>query len=254
MRNDVGITPSGMLPLFDPAAADPPADAIELYFEAPLTVGLMFQLIATEDEQGDLRHYLPFIEDAREAGIAEALRIFMHFAEVKVGDHHVTLRMTTTGLRQPAQPRMTRVRHHRAAGHADTARLHDHVYLGRRAVSKADGQDYLLDLDSFDMVCRTMDNSYRLALQRSLSATADVKWSQPGSDGERAELVAPPLQRCLPDYPRVLCHWHRPLTHRWIVGDAQRHRDNPFLLENRSPGDDRPPWEDADDPTYRRAV
>lgn len=148
---------------------------------------------------------------------------------------------------------MTRVRHVGVGGHADTARLHDHLYLGRRAVSKADGTEYPLDLDSFPQTHAPMDSAYRRALQRSLTATAGVAWSEP-REGERAELVAPPLLQRLPDYPRALCHWHRPLAQRWVVGDGRRRHDNPFLMENRRPHEGRAPWEDEDFDGWERAV
>lgn len=249
MAAEHGITPPGVLALFDPAVEDPPADAIELYLEAPLTLGLMFHL-AAEDETGDLRHHLPFVDDAREAGVAAAISNFASFAEVKVGGHYPGPTETTIGRREPAQPYLTRVRHYEVAGHEDTARLHDHLYLGRRAVSMADGREYPLDLGSFAMVHGTMDAGYRSALQRSLTAAAGVEWSA-AVEGERAELVEPPLRECLPDYPRLLCHWHPPLAQRWIVGDGRRRRDNPFLLENRRPGEPRPPWDAVDDPYWR---
>lgn len=248
MRDEVGLAPPGLLPLFDPAVGDPPADAIELYLEAPLSVGLMFHL-AAEDETGDLGHYVPIIDDAREAGVAAALN-FASSAEVKVGDHSPGPTGATIGRREPARLYLTRVRHFGVAGHEDTARLHDHLYLGRRAVSTTDSREYPLDLDSFAMVHSIMDSGYRSALQRSLSTAAGVEWSDP-VDGERAELVEPPLQECLPDYPRLMCHWHPALAQRWIVGDGRQRRDNPFLLENRRPGEPRPPWDAVDDPYWR---
>lgn len=82
MATGPGAVAPEMLQLFDPATQEPPADAIELYLEAPLTVGLLFHL-ATEDD--GLRHLLTPVEEAREAGVTAAL---VRLGEVKVGDHY----------------------------------------------------------------------------------------------------------------------------------------------------------------------
>jgi len=248
MPNEVEITPAATQPLFDPAVADPPPDVIELYLEAPLSVGLLYRL-AAEDEAGELRHYLPLIEEAWEAGAAAALKALANNTVVKVGNHYPGSDRATIGRREPARLFLTRVRHVGVAGHEATACLHDHVYLGRSGVSTADGRRYPLCLDTFPTTVEVMDAVYRGALQRSLTATAGAEWSEP-VHGERSELVEPPLRECLPDHPRVLCHWHPPLAQRWVVGDARQRRDNPFLLDNRAPGESRPGWDAIDDPYW----
>lgn len=213
------------LPLFDPDAGEvPPPAAVELYFEAPTTVGLL----RSESEAIGRYRFVAAVDAAREAAMAAALDVLHDNALLKIG-YHARQRTSpvTVGVYGPGQLYLTRVAHTMAADrknvlHTDLDRVHDHIYLGEYGIADEDGQRWPVDLYSVKKAITTMHPLYRVALERSLSDSLGVVWSFPDSSGDPRELVEPALAQYVPDYPRVICRDQvrvESLLHRWNVRD-----------------------------------
>lgn len=111
--NAIWATRPAPLPLFDPAVGEvPPADAVELYFEAPLSVGL-FHMHST---LGGREDHVAAIDEAIEAAMSDVLACLHDHALLKVGYHAQQRRSAATvGEYQAGQLYLTRVS--QPAGH-----------------------------------------------------------------------------------------------------------------------------------------
>jgi hypothetical protein len=219
-------------PLFEPQAGEkPPYAAVELYVEAPASVGIFHTAAAQEGKT----EYLAAIEAAREAGVAEVLECVYENALLKVG-YHAAQRHSgwTVGVYEPGQLFLTRVAHLVANDHTDVARLHDHIYLGECGVA-SDGQRWPVDLYSTRRAITSMYPRYHFALERSLTKSLGVEWNIPEGSGTVRQLVMPPLAQYVADYPRVICNDQARVAQRWNVQDiAHPPRFDPEAV---SPGD-----------------
>lgn len=218
--NATRATRPSPLPLFDPAVGEaPPADAVELYFEAPLSVGLLHM----HSTLGGREDHVAAIDEAIEAAMADVLACLHDHALLKVG-HHARQRRSgaTVGEYQAGQLYLTRVSHLLATDRDgvvcnDVARLHDHVYLGATGTAR-DGRRWPVDLYSSRRASTQMWPRYHQRLERALSASLDVTWSIPESP-VASELIDPPLEQFVADYPRVVCRDGYRIGDRWNVQD-----------------------------------
>lgn len=220
--NAIRATRPAPLPLFDPAVgAAPPADAVELYFEAPLSVGL-FHMHST---LGGREDHVAAIDEAIEAAMSDVLACLYDHALLKVGYHARQRRSgATVGEYQAGQLYLTRVSHLLAADRDgvvcnDVARLHDHVYLGATGTAR-DGRRWPVDLYCSRRAITQMWPRYHASLTQMLSASLGVSWSVRESGSSPAsELIDPPLEQFVADYPRVVCRDGYRIGNRWNVQD-----------------------------------
>ncbi|NMH97304.1 hypothetical protein [Pseudonocardia acidicola] len=202
------------LPLFDPAAGErPPRDAVELYLETPVTLGVLHQA-ATE---GGHREIVTAAEQAREAAVAAALAsLRREGSHLKVGPHYRRPGGGTVGLFLPGRLYITRITHLWVEGWDDVPRLHDHIYIGAQGIADEDGQHWPTDFYSLrTQVVSILNAEHRGALHRSLMESIGAVWSIPAYG--QMELVEPPLEQYVDDYPRVFCPSSS--VSRWIVQD-----------------------------------
>ena len=68
MTATLGAVTDRFLPLFDPAVEEPPNSAIEIYFETPTSLGLLY----TFSQRFDQPRLVGAVREAHEAGIAAA--------------------------------------------------------------------------------------------------------------------------------------------------------------------------------------
>lgn len=218
--------------LFDPRlGGQPPPSAVEIYLEAPLSAGALYQAAAIA---GDER-IMAAVEAARDAAMDSVLACLFECALLKVGYHsRQRTSQWTVGEYLPGQLAITRVEHVWAtdAGrvtHDDIARLHDHIYLGATGVLPRDQQRWPVDLYSARRASTQMRPRYAFQFEQSLTASLGVAWGPRGADPEPVREIVrpmmpgfvhvPELSRYVPGYPRVLCRDGYRLDDRWNVQD-----------------------------------
>ncbi|MFR9802541.1 hypothetical protein ACL02T_09595 [Pseudonocardia sp. RS010] len=191
------------LPLFDPAEALPPTGALEVYFETPVSLGM---LLTFAEERG----YRELTEAAVRAH-AEAVRDLLwslaRNVHLKVGEHTGIPGRPSMGRYLPGRIPLTVVSHTHVPDCTDVARFHDHVFIGRRGIADVDGRWWPIDLDSLHKNIRVQAVTYNAALKKYLRDVWGMRWSDPA---ERTwmgfdELVEPNFAPSVADYPRRLC-------------------------------------------------
>jgi hypothetical protein len=212
------------LPLFDPAAGEtPPADAIELYVETPVSLGVYYSAAQEALEYGgspaQARRETAAILAAREAGMGALLACLRREASyVKVGQHYALgQRGETAGLHLRGQLHVTRVAHvvvpMRDGQEPDVARLHDHVYIGAYGrcaddTEHSEGRGRLWPIDAVNLCDAVKQAAVQQlqALTNSLVANLGAVWEYPSNANKDRylELIEPPFVD-LEDYPRLFC-------------------------------------------------
>lgn len=187
-----------------------PVDGVELYLAAPLTVGILH----TEAIRGGHRDLADAVEHAHDTGLSAALDYLAGAALLKVG-HHTKLRASRTSVgafEAGAIPLVTAThllvsaRDGRAMG--DVARPHHHLLMARTGLDHA-GREWPVDLAAVRAAAPAIVSCYQVALQRTLTDSTGVQWSQRGEYGSDVpELVEPDLTGYLDDYERVVCRPH----------------------------------------------
>ncbi len=184
-----------------------PADSVELYLPAPLTVGILH----TEALRGGHRDLADAVEHAHDTGLAAALDYLSGAALLKVG-HHTRLRAsrTSVGAFEAGAIPLATVTHLLVAARdgrvlGDVARPHHHLLLARTGVDHV-GHEWPVDLAAVWAAAPAIVSCYQVALQRSLADSIGVRWSQRGEFGsDFPELIEPDLTGYLTDYERVVC-------------------------------------------------
>jgi hypothetical protein len=222
MRVSVREVPT--LPLFDPVSGEgPPRDAIELYVETPISLGVYYSAALDSVEYGaspaKAQYETTAILAARDAGIEALLaHLRREGSYVKVGQHYPTGRRGEThGLHLPGNLYMTRVAHLTVpipnGEDPDTARLHDHIYIGAYAPCEDDsshleekGRLWPVDELNLRNVMTSLAALQIHALENSLVTTLDVEWEYPSETNRKRcrELIDPPFVD-VQDYPRLFC-------------------------------------------------
>jgi hypothetical protein len=218
-----GVAPVPTVPLFD--ALDAPTGrelaAVELLFETPTTLGLMYTCAVADGYD----RFVEAIAAARAAALANAVGCVCDYAMLKVGYHGRLLSSAgTVGEYQPGRLWLTQVNHLYATDrsgtvHDDVARLHDHVYLGVTGEDLRDGQRWPVDLHSVRRAAPELQARYLSTVASRLRDSLGVVWGIPRDPDVDPELVEPPLAQYEPDYPRVVCHAGPRTRERWIVRD-----------------------------------
>jgi len=214
------MTGSRSLPLFDPTVQHPPYEAVELYLETPVTVGIFY---ATARNAGH-HQIADGVHQLRLRALNRALQhLQTHGGYLKVGTHHPQPGGGTVGRFLPGRLRVTAISELMVEGWTDVARLHDHVYVGLTGVCDEDGQLWPVDLRTLrEQVLPSMQAIYLHELQRLLTQALEVQWTYLEEHGT-TEICQPALHLHADDYPRVLCTSQPPVQLRWVVRDLAQH-------------------------------
>lgn len=212
------------LPLFDPNGGTPPADAVELYLEAPRSLGVFYAAAVTSSSPDRRR---------RNDAIVEALQHVQHQAldravqlikrdggYAKVGQHtRVGNGQPTVGKYLPATLYLTAISEKFADRRSDVARFHEHIYVGGRAFVDEDGQDWPVDLGSLKNVLSMAQLRYADTWEDLTTDLLGVEWRTVPGLGS-VEIVNPPMYEHVTRYPHVMCTGSFSLRQRWISRDV----------------------------------
>lgn len=258
MAPRVGVREIPSLPLFDPAAGEsPPRDAIELYVETPISLGVYYDAaldsVAYAGASPAKAHReTTAILAARDAGI-EALLAHLRSdgSYVKVGQHYPTRRRgETLGLHLPGNLYVTRVAHLTVpmpeGQEQDVSRLHDHIYIGAYARCEDDsdlhhvrkGQLWPVDETNLRNITTSLGVLHLQALERSLVESLDVEWEyhSEANTNRHRELIDPPFID-VQDYPRLFCGGHARSSAcqglEWPEREAAALAQEPDAIEER---------------------
>lgn len=213
------------LPLFDPAAGEsPPRDAIELYVETPISLGVYYDaaldsVLYAGASPAKARRETTAILAARDAGIEALLaHLRREGSYVKVGQHYPTRRRgETLGLHLRGNLYVTRVAHLTCpipdGQEEDVSRLHDHIYIGAYGPCEDDsdhherkGRLWPIDQQNLRNITMSLGAIHLQALERSLIDSLDAEWEYPSEANKNRyrELIDPPFVD-VQDYPRYYC-------------------------------------------------
>lgn len=221
----VRVRESPSLPLFDPAAGEgPPRDAIELYVETPISLGVYYDaaldaVLYAGASPTKAHRETTAILAARDAGIEALLaHLRREGSYVKVGQHYPTRRRgETLGEHLRANLYVTRVAHLTCpipdGQEQDVSRLHDHIYIGAYAPCEDDsdhherkGQLWPIDQLNLRNITMSLGALQIEALENSLVESLNTEWEYPSEANKNRyrELIDPPFVD-VQDYPRYYC-------------------------------------------------
>lgn len=219
------VRESPSLPLFDPAAGEsPPRDAIELYVETPVSLGIYLDaaldsVVYAGASPAKAQRKTTAILAARDAGIEALLaHLRREGSFVKVGQHYPTRRRgETLGLHLRGNLYVARVAHLSCpvpeGQEQDVSRLHDHIYIGAYARCEDDsdhheqkGQLWPVDRLNLHNITMSLGVLQIEALENSLVESLGVEWEYPtvANKNRYRELIYPPFVD-VQDYPRLFC-------------------------------------------------
>lgn len=212
------------LPLFDPNGGQPPADAVELYLEAPRSLGV-FYAAAVSNSNPERRRVNDALVDAlgriQHQALDRAVQVIKREGSyAKVGEHrHVGNGQPTVGKYLPATLYLTAISEKFADQRTDVARFHEHVYVGGRALTHEDGRHWPTDLVSLKNVLSMAQVRYADAWEELTTEMLGVEWQTVPELGT-VELVNPPMYEHVSRYPHVMCSGSFSLAQRWISRDV----------------------------------
>lgn len=194
-----------LMPLFDPAAGPPPAGAIEVYFETPVSLGMLLHFA----EERGRRELVEAAVRAHTEATNAVLRSFALDIHLKVGEHIEIPGKPSMGRYLPGRVPLTVVSHTHVPGHDDVARMHDHVFIGCRGIADVDGACWPVDLESLRKNILVQAVAHVAGLQRYLRNVWGMEWSDPRDKTEMGfqELVGPNFAPSVPDFPRQICQY-----------------------------------------------
>ncbi|MCF7547299.1 hypothetical protein [Pseudonocardia sp. WMMC193] len=200
-----GLVDERFMPLFDPTTMSPPAGAIEVYFETPVSLGMLLHF-AEERGRDEL------VEAAVRAHTEATRAMLQSFAldiHLKVGEHIEIPGKPSMGRYLPGRVPLTVVSHTHVPGQTDVARMHDHVFIGRRGIADVDGDWWPVDLDSLRKNILVQSVAHVAALRFYLRDVWGMEWSAPEDRTELGfqELVGPNFAPSVSDFPRRICSY-----------------------------------------------
>lgn len=222
------------LPLFDPNGGQPPADAVELYLEAPRSIGVLYAAAASSSaperrQRNDA--LVQAVDQIQRQALDRVVQLIKRDGGyAKVGEHvRVGNGQPTLGRYLPATLYLTALSHKFADQRTDVTRFHEHIYVGGRALVDDDGRDWPLDLGSLKNVLSMAQVRYADTWEDLTTDLLGVEWrTVPGLDS--VEIVNPPMHEHVRRYPHVMCSGPFQLRQRWISRDVMspeetRHAD-----------------------------
>lgn len=212
------------LPLFDPNTEQPPADAVELYLEAPRSLGVFYAAVVGNRDSGNGAQYdtmAQAVERIQRRALDQAVQVIKREGGyAKVGDHaHVGNGQPSAGRYLPASLYVTAVSEIFADQQTDVARPHEHVYVGGQGLVHDDGQHWPVDASSLKVVLSMAQAEYRHTIVKISASALELQWGQvPPLDS--VEIVDPPMYRHIGKYAHVMCAGPFRLRQRWISRDV----------------------------------
>jgi hypothetical protein len=179
MYGDTHVDPA---PLFDPERGGrPPADALDLYFHAPISLSLLGDALAAQGMERELGQLLSLYASLAAATVTDVQRQGGYVA----GGHR--------GRAVPARLEITALAENAVPGEP-TMRVHTHIYVGRTAIALETGERHPVDLGELR---EAADFAWTGYLTRLVDETTDVlgfTWAPlPGHTSGDAEIVDPPM-------------------------------------------------------------
>lgn len=213
------------LPLFDPNTEQPPADAVELYLEAPRSLGIFYDAASKNTnprQTQEMDWIVQTIQQIQPQAVTAALTVLQRKGGyAKVGQHAIATRgQSTIGKYLPASLYISSIFHDLADGRDDIPRFHEHVYVGAQALVDDDGQHWPVDLHALKTQVVSLAQVYYCdAWDKLTTESLGVEW-QTVSDLGSVEIVNPPMYQHVGKYPHVMCEGPFRLRQRWISRDV----------------------------------
>lgn len=180
--------------LFDPGRGQaPPADALDLYFHAPLSLSLIGDAFAFNDMNRELDQLLDLY-----AGLAAEVVTLVQRqgGYVSVGPRNRC---------DPARLEITGMAHNAVPGES-TMRLHLHIYVGRTATALNTGERHPVVRDR---IIRAADRAwcdYLGWLEEESARVLDFVWAPlPGHTSGDREIVVPPMAEHIAGHEFGVC-------------------------------------------------
>ena len=196
------------LPAFDPDHERPPVSCVQVVFEAPMSINMLYGATAADDVP-DLAAAL---HAAREAAAETAIKTVCDYVQLKVGEHTPMPRSRwTVGLYADGQLFITRVAHSwaldwRGDTFDDAPRLHDHVFVATTGIDHTTGRRWPIDIDGVQRAAVPGQALYEAVLETELRKRTGIPWRARAATGtEQAELDVPGFRDLAAQFRRRLC-------------------------------------------------
>lgn len=191
MYGDTHVDPA---PLFDPEhGGSPPADALDLYFPAPISLSLLGDTYAAHGMDRELDQLLGLYAGLATATVTDVQRQGGYVT----GGHR--------GRAVPARLEITALAENAVPGEP-TMRLHTHIYVGRTAIALDSGERHPVDRDRLR---RAADFAWTGYLTRLVDETTDIlgfTWAPlPGHTSGDVEVVDPPMAKHVAGHSMGTC-------------------------------------------------
>ena len=206
MYGDTHVDPA---PLFDPDhGGRPPADALDLYFHAPLSLSLLADAYAAHG----MRRELDQLRGVYAGPAAKTVTDVQRQGGYVTGGHRgrgVPARLEITALVEDAVPDQP------------TMRLHTHFYVGRTAIALDSGERHPVDLGELREAANHAWRSYLTRLVNETTAVLHYAWAPlPGHVSGDEEIVAPPVAEHVAGHTFGVCPGHYG-SREQIMADAR---------------------------------
>ena len=179
--------------LFDPDHAAPPADALDLYFHAPLSLSLVGDAFAYHRMDRELDLLLEVYASLARGIIRDVQRQGGYVT----GGHR--------GRAIPARLEITAVAHNQVPGES-TMRLHTHLYVGGTAIALETGARHPVDFDKLSNAADFAWRRYLGQLIRESTEALGFTWdSLPGHHSADEEIVDPPMAEHIAGHTFGVC-------------------------------------------------
>jgi hypothetical protein len=205
------------LPAFDPERERPPRSCVQVVFEAPMTVNMLYGATAVADDP----ELAAAVHAAREAAAETAIKTVCDYVQLKVGEHTPMPRSRwTVGLYADGQLFITRVAHSWALNrHGDTLddapRLHDHVFVAETGIDHTTGRRWPIDVDAVGRAAIPGQALYEAVLETELQKRTGIPWLPRDLTGtEQPELVG--FQELAAQFRRRAC-WQPSSGSMWSL-------------------------------------
>ena len=180
--------------LFDPGRGQaPPADALDLYFHAPLSLSLIGDAFAFNDMNRELDQLLDLY-----AGLAAEVVTLVQRqgGYVSVGPRNRS---------DPARLEITGMAHNAVPGES-TMRLHLHIYVGRTATALNTGERHPVVVDEIVEAADFAWGNYLVRLVDETERVLGFEWAAlPGHTSGDQEVVVPPMAEHIAGHEFGVC-------------------------------------------------
>ncbi|MDT7708561.1 MAG: hypothetical protein QOG20_4168 [Pseudonocardiales bacterium] len=195
-------------PLFDPLSGDPPTNAYDIYFPAPVSLSLFAQSCAGH---ADTRHLVPILTGAHERAIHRAVTDIQH-AGGYVTDPVGTIssaRLEITALSE------------NSTGSALGVHLHAHAYVRKMAISLSDGHRLPVAQDRIRRGADLAWLTYTRTLITETTTALGLVWGAlPGRHLNEQEILDPPFGHLTANRVPPPCPGHFDVPLVRIAADA----------------------------------